>query len=332
VSVKGAFNRIPIIHLGLPRTATKTLQWRLFACHSEIYYMGRYDGHIFKGKYSKFDACRDEDVQTIMNEIAYGHVYSPDFGKCQKILEGIFIKANEKNLVPVWSWESYSTDILSKKRVRARNLKKVFGEAKIFITLRNPVTLLESAYFLHLRRDNVGARWKGRWPFYYPIEKWLEKYFIGEVQYYLQYAETIKVYVEHFGLDNIHVFLFEDLLNDRQLFFEKICMAMEIDVDEGVKLTEKSVDNTRWTEAQIDALIKIKKSKLQSLSYRFSDKSRRKEMLGLDHMNMPLVKGNKAEAQIPSAWKKRILTLTREGNVWLTEKFNLPLSQYGYFG
>ena len=36
----------PVIHIGMPKTATKTLQWRLFAEHSEIYYLGRFDGSL----------------------------------------------------------------------------------------------------------------------------------------------------------------------------------------------------------------------------------------------------------------------------------------------
>ena len=46
------------------------------------------------------------------------------------LLDNDLKHAREKNLLPVWSWESYSTDILAQRRVRALNLKKVFGDCK----------------------------------------------------------------------------------------------------------------------------------------------------------------------------------------------------------
>jgi len=46
--------RIPVIHIGMPKTATKTLQWGLFNGHSEIYYLGRFDGPQFRSDHKKF--------------------------------------------------------------------------------------------------------------------------------------------------------------------------------------------------------------------------------------------------------------------------------------
>ena len=324
--------RVPVIHIGMPKTATKTLQWRLFACHSEIFYLGRFDGSFFEGKYRQFGACRDQNVKSLMQQIAYGDIYNPDFSQCKKILAEVLEPAHQQNLLPVWSWESYSTDILAKRRVRARNLKKVFGEARILMTIRHPVALLESAYFQQLRRDNVGAHGTvGQPPYYLPIDDWLSSEFNGEVIPHLQYADTIQAYVDQFGIDNISVFLFEDLFADKHTFFKSICDAMGVDHDEGIRLMDEKTDNERWTVRQIEALVKIKGSFFESLKFRFSDKQTRKQLLELGRDNIPLMEGPKAQAPISPEWQNKIYEMTEKGNRWIEEMFNLPLEKYGYF-
>jgi hypothetical protein len=333
MSVSGSQERIPVIHIGMPKTATKTLQWRLFACHSEIFYLGRFDGRVFEGKHRDFDACRDQSVQSIMKQIAYDDIYNPDFSQCKELLQDVLAPAIEQNLLPVWSWESYSTDILAKRRVRARNLKKLFGEAKIIMTLRNPVALLESAYFQQLKGDNVGAYAnKGRSPYYLPIDEWLASEFNGEILPHLEYAETIQAYVDQFGLENVSVFLFEDLFTDKHAFFKSICDAMGVASEEGIRLMDEKTDNERWTVGQIESLANIKNSYLQSLKFKFSARDTRKQMLGLERSNISIMDGPKAKAPISTEWQNKIYEVTEKGNRWLEEVFNLPLKKHGYYG
>ena len=55
--------RTAFVHIRLPKTGTKTLQWRLFAAHPEIYCLGRFDGPAYRATYRRFDCCRDAAVQ-----------------------------------------------------------------------------------------------------------------------------------------------------------------------------------------------------------------------------------------------------------------------------
>lgn len=325
--------RIPVIHIGMPKTATKTLQWRLFSAHSEVFYLGRFDGFYFQGKYRQYDACRDASVQALMQRIAYGNVSNLDYAECRKVYARIVAPALAENLLPVWSWESYSTDILAKRRRRALNLKEVIGEARIIMVLRRPVALLESAYFQQLKRDNVGARGKfGHPPYYQTINDWLRDNFNGEILPHLEYAQTIQAYVDLFGAENVHVFLFEDLQADPVVFFGQICAAMGIGAEEGIRLVKGHTDNTRWTTRQIAALERIAASKVKSLMFRFAPRSVRRDLLGVDPDGAPLEKGEKARGQISPEWQRRIYETTWQGNLWLQEVYGLPLEKYGYFG
>jgi hypothetical protein len=325
--------QIPVIHIGMPKAASTTLQHRLFAAHSEIYYLGRYDGAMYRELYRQYDACRNTTVQELMKQIAYENVYDPDFNRCKELLSQVLLPAKGKNLLPVWSWESYATDILAKRRVRARNLKKVFGKARIMIILRHPVALLESVYFQQLKRDNIGAYAKfGKLPYYRPIDAWLDENFSGEIISHLEYAETLRIYANLFGPTNVRVFLFEKLVENDSRFFSDLCRWMDIDGEEGLRLATDSVDNQRWTTVQLERLKEISSSKRKAMVFAFQDKKRRKKMLGLGKNGVPFLGGEKARAFISEAWQNKIYELTAEGNRWLQEVFNLPLAEYGYFG
>ncbi len=331
--VSSASDRIHVIHIGLPKTATTTLQSRLFSAHSEVFYLGRFEGAYFQGKYRQFDQYRDKSVQALMLQIAHGDVYNPDFTKCRKLFDQIIEPALKKNLLPVLSWESYSTDILAKRRVRARNLKRVFGEARIIITLRNPITLLESAYFQQLKRDNVGSRAKrGSLPYYRLIDDWLNDNYGGEILPHLQYVETIQTYINQFGIKNVHVFLFEDLISDHDRFFQQICDVMGISAEEGIRLVRGKFENNRWTTRQVEALENIVGSGMKSLFFRFASRKTRRKLLELDQDRKPLVSGEKARAPISVEWQKQIYEITRQGNQWLQETYGLQLKKNGYFG
>lgn len=325
--------RKPVIHIGMPKTATKTLQWRLFSRHSEIHYLGRFDGPQFKKRYQSLDCCRNAQVQKAMQQLAYNDVFSPDFDRCRKWLQPTLTEANERDLVPVWSWESYATDVLSKRRVRARNLKRVFGDATILMALRNPLVLLESAYFQQLKRDNVSPRLKwGSPPYYRSMDEWLKDNFQGEVLPHLQYGETVEAYVEQFGIENVHVFLFEDLIADEQQFFRRICEVMQIDAEEGLRLIQGERDNERWTTRQLEILREIVDSPRLSFLFRMTPHRRRLAWLELEAFGTPKHSGEKARAPISDSWKEQIFRAAEPGNRWLEKHFELPLTRLGYCG
>ena len=61
---------LPALHIGLPRTGTKTLQWHLYAKHPEVYYLGIFDGNRNHRYTISLDYCRDEHAQRMLKGIA----------------------------------------------------------------------------------------------------------------------------------------------------------------------------------------------------------------------------------------------------------------------
>lgn len=325
-------SKIPVIHIGMPKTATKTLQWRIFAQHSEIFYLGRFDGAPFKGKYRPYRACRDETVLEIMNEIAYDNISNPDVKACRQLLDQYLLAHNPDDKLPVWSWESYSTDSRRSRQFRAKNLRQVFGDAKILMTIRHPVALLESAFLQQLRRDNIaGGYIRGKGVFYCSIDNWVTRDFLGDVSNHLDYSETVRMYIEEFGQGNVRVLAFEELLRDKEAFYQQICDFMAIDLEEAMSLVKGHVDNSRWSQIQLDKLNNIDRSPFAAMRFRFASRRTRKAMLNLAKNGEPLKFSQKARVEISQNLRKQIMERTEEGNKWLDDAFNLGLQAYGYY-
>jgi hypothetical protein len=315
----------------MPKTATKTLQWRVFSQHQDIFYLGRFDGGPFAGKYRAFEACRDESVFAVMDQIAYSGISNPDVGKCRRRLGQYLHEQNPENRLVVWSWESYSTDSAQSRRYRAENLKNLFGQAKIVATIRHPVKLLQSAYLQQLKRDNIGAGYRrGNGVFYCPIDDWFEQDHSGDISNHLDYAGTIGVYAELFGLENVKVLAFEDLLQDRRSWFLELCNFMGIDGAKALSSASDHKDNSRWNTTQLELLRKIKASPIRRLFFRYAKKDMRKKMLELNGRGAPKNDGDKASELLSASNHNSVIDRTREGNQWLEETFGLDLASWGY--
>ncbi len=323
--------RLPVVHIGMPKTATKTLQWRLFALHSDIYYLGRYDGRPFKGKYQRYLGCRDADVFRVMEHVAYQGVFDADVDSCRQHLDAYLQQHNGEGKLPVWSWESYGTDSFEMRSRRAQNLRQLLGQAKILVGIRHPVGLLESAYMQQLKRDNIGgyAHW-GKRCFFPSFTEWFERNHRGDIDNHLDYPRTIRTYAELFGEQNVYVAVFEELREAPERFWGKICEFMGVDSREALELVAGNADNTRWTEIQLQRLGTIHDSSLRSLAFRLSGKRRRKSLLDLRPNESPGTKAARAKPDISPATRADIVRRTSEGNRWLQQAFGLELDRWGY--
>jgi hypothetical protein len=323
----------PVIHIGLPKTATTTLQKRLFARHSEVLYLGRYVDDNASDPCHHYWSCISEQVSQAMQDLNVHFVHDPNIAQCRDQLHSAMAEATERRLVPVWSWESYATDLLSRRRLRARNLKALFGHAKIMICLRNPISLIEAAYFFQLKRDNISpdyCRWHK--PYYLTIDAWLDENYQHEVGPHLDYAETIKTYIKFFGRDNVHVFLFEDLVADQVSFTRQLCAVMGIDAEESLDLLRGASDNQRMSAAQIDRLKHLAQSHWKSAVFQFTPARLRTRLYRLEAGGDDPSTTAKPRATLSAAWRERIFDDVRAGNQWLKNIYSLNLDGYGYSG
>jgi len=316
------------IHIGLPKTATKALQSNLFARHDGLYYLGTYH----EPEHLQYRKCRDAQVERLMNWLIFSR-RQPDLRACRKLFEQIMHGVSPER-VALWSFEALSMNRVKRRRAWAERLHQVFGPSKVIITLRHPLSLVESVYFQVIKRDNVedGARW-GRTPWYRDLDQWLETAFSRSRHNapvnHLDYARTIQIYADVFGRESIHIKLFEQMIEDTGAFSRSVCESIGIDPKGCADLNMDQRRNTRWTQSQMDRLRSIQRSPVRSLQYRFASRARRMKMLGLDDSHTP-AEDDKAEVVIPDYWRERICDLTRQGHQYLMETWNLPLDKYDY--
>lgn len=325
-------DRFPCIHIGMPKTGTKTLQMCLFARHSQVDFLGTYTGHPKRWPRQ----CRDRDVEELMAELIWDRHERPDLERAAACFKRAVKPSLDRGLTPVWSWESLMENRPEVQRQRAENLKVIFGDCKIIATIRHPIKLLESLYLQLLKRDNIGGMAHvGRPPRYEPIDEWILENWdrIGDApKSHLEYPEALEIYADVFGRENVGVFLFEQLLNDPRRYYAGVCEFVGIAAEEAISHCEGERENQRWTRQQMMRLQSIHSSWIASTVFRYSPRGFRRRLLGLhdDHGCAILHREPAARATISTPLKERVHEKTRAGNRRLMEQWNLPLADYQY--
>jgi hypothetical protein len=315
------------IHAGLPRTGTTTLQTHLFARHTQIRYLGVFKGRLARSKPAigrsshEQTLFRDSQVEALMNELVFERAATPDLDRARELWRGICAGAPAAR--KVWSWEGLATDTFEKREARAANLARVLGPANVLITLRHPVTLLESTYFQILRRNNNHDHkpgWRGT-VWYQPIGEWLDHHWSGELEPILDYARTVEIYRRHFGAGSVRVMLFEDLARNPGAYVTEVCRLAGVDVQEGMHRTAGRLENAtssrlvetvrRWRDLPLGFLMTKLAVSMELRGWLRSDPTERAPVLD-------------------ERGRRRVAERTRDGNRRLRDELGLDLARYDY--
>jgi hypothetical protein len=316
------------IHAGMPRTGTTTLQTHLFARHTEVHYLG-----VFKGKLARerppidrssrgLTLFRDSQVEALMNQLLFEGAANPDL----QVAASAWQRICESSPRPrrVWSWEGLGTDVAEKREARAANLARILSPAKVLITLRHPVRLLESTYFQILRRNNNldnNPGWKGT-VWYQPIDEWLDRHWSGELEPILDYARTVEIFRRHFGADSVRVLLYEDLARDPAAYVAEVCRLAGIDEEEGVQRTAGRLENPS-SKRLVDT---VRRSRERPLGFLRTKIAVALELRGWGRGET----ANRAAQTLDESRRQRVAERTRDGNRRLRDELGLDLARYDY--
>ncbi len=196
--------------------------------------------------------------------------------------------------------------------------------AKVLITLRHPVRLLESTYFQILRRNNNrdnNPGWKGT-VWYQPIDEWLDRHWGGELEPILDYARTVEIFRRHFGAESVRVLLYEDLARDPAAYVAEVCKLAGIDVEEGVQRTAGRLENST-SKRLVET---VRRSRGRPLGF-----LRTKLAVALELQGW--WRGDAADRAAPTldqSRRQRVAERTRDGNRRLRDELGVDLARYDY--
>lgn len=194
-----------IIHIGYPKTATTWFFQYFYPCikNSERIY---FDDLIIDYEKNIFELRNSIVSQEDQSVILMSHVFS--------------------GLVNFNYNEGYY------RKFFINHLKKHFPEATIVIFLRNQLDFLASGYSSYVMRGGT-----------FTVEKLfgkkrenIQSVFSLE---YLNYCNLIELYQNFYGKENVHVFCYEEFLNNNINFLEEFIVRLNLEVDMNLISTEK---------------------------------------------------------------------------------------------
>lgn len=300
-----------VIHIGANKTGSTTLQRALFSRHSGLHYLGE-------------DGAGYEVYGELLNSmIADDDLYYPA-DRCRDLFQQHLQQAAGKTFL-------YSSEDVMTSRIPRRcaeRLKSLVPDARILLVIRNQLTAIPSFYVNH------GAFLKPAPPSYYrryvSFDDWMafqmmfSKY--GALASYY-YDRLLTLYADMFGSENIHVLLFEEFLDDRKTFVERLCRVLELDdVGEAMTLIDGRHERPSIT-ARLLAYNRFRTKFFWGVSFSgyipFG-----KVIAGA--LQRFLDSGPRAKVELSLAWQRKISSLYAKDNLALAKLYKLPLEKYGY--
>jgi hypothetical protein len=312
------------IHLGLPKTASTTLQTQLFEHHSQLHYFG---------KFTKGGVHQPVRPAFLAKQVKILHAGADNILE-QSIPDQLAYAAKHK-LTPLLSQEGLANGTPERKREQAQRFKETFGPCSAILVLREPTSFIQSFYTqqlvnFHTISFGQRAQWMqqlGKPPRYFDVNQWLDLCWNPQnpPQKILSTADTADIFADVFGRENIHLFIFEELVQTPERFLKRLSDCLNIDTAESIQLTLRKRVNDRITADIVDQIKTMEKSFMQRHRFRRADTQTRWDMLFSDPGCT-----EKLRPELSNAWKKTIQEFCRDQNHRLAEDWNLPLADYGY--
>jgi hypothetical protein len=317
-----------VLHVGLSKTGTTTLQQFIFPKHPEILYLGK-DRTLQTPM-----ECTNEFAFKILNPLLWNHKLALDLAQLTRSKEEF--KQTQKTKDGLWlaSWEELGSRPQRLNLESIRRIKKGFGTCRLLVFLRNPFQRIPSEYLQSLRYNylTLGKRSRGLrsllQPLYLDLEQWLSKeQSSGYLEILLGASDLIRGSMEIVGKENIGVFLFEEFRNNPQQSIRSVCDFLCVDPQQAIDMldNEETHLNARMTQGQVEYLQSLQKSPWKRLAGYWKN-HRARRLLYRQHGGDQQL----AKPQLSDQWKGRISDSTREGHRWLSETFGLNMEQHGY--
>ncbi len=303
-----------LIHIGLAKTATTSLQRNLLSRHPEIYYFG------FEN--------RDVSMRWVLKMIKSQDSIDYRQSKVSRLINGIFERNPLGNKKLVVSDEfltlPYHPEYTAVDRAAiARRLRDTFGAARILMVIRRPQDLLGALYsewmkwygIRHMSRVDFDTWVTGM--LNTPTTTWLSL---------LKYYDIYQVYGEIFGFNCIALYLYEELERDNAAFATRVCQYVGVSQEGAGELFGQKRFRSRLKQWQVqERLIFTPHPRLWRI---YHNLRRRRPISSLMNRFLP---GKPAGAHLSPEITTRIDRRFRSQYEKLASNTGLDLKGYGYW-
>ena len=297
-----------LLHIGLPKTATSTIQTGLSG-FNQITNIGK----KYPWRTPEYDSIEQ-------NEFWRAKAHQPESeydvevvrSKLRSILndsdEPIFISNEDL------SYQTYQDNL-----VKLRRLKELFPEAEIILFIRNQVSWLKSYYSMLPQSPFIPVIGNKHLTFDQWIDLCFKHYNYSHLPglNYLKLMENIE---SLFG--NVQIFIFEEFVKSKSKFAQYLSSNLDLDLKEVTSKLEER------TNTATDA-------KVVHFYNRYLKPMGLKNILGentkkLIYRQLAMILPNK-DKSLSIHNEKRIFDLFKDSNRQLSEKYNLSLKEFGYY-
>lgn len=315
-----------VLHVGLSKSGTATLQRTIFREHSQIYNLGKNVSlDVPKG-------CRSQQIYQLLDPLLWHPSTLTNFDELRRQYASLVITEATDKQVAVGSWEALGDTENHQFEQMINRVVRVAPDMKMMISLRNPLNWMGSLYLQELQghyvkknRDDV---FRGR-P-YLSFDEWIaRKTGNRPIRDWLAHVENIKSAISLLGRERVGVFLFEQLRSEPSEYYAAIASFLGIDKDETLRLSAESHYNKRLLKTEVDYAEKVNASFLSRHRWRNQNKKERK-MAMQKHVQSSGEDRTPAKANLSEFWRDQVVDGTRKDYHWLSRELGLDLAQYHY--
>lgn len=315
-----------VLHVGLSKTATTTLQHALFAKHPQIKFLGKHlNNGVPKG-------CLSQELYDFLLPLIWKPGKALDLEKHRRYFSDYIEPLAGEEKVIVASWEGLANLPAPVFKKVIQRLLAVCADIKVIFGLRKPTDWVASEYLQQLQHQYLHANlplFRGR-P-YLAMESWLEKISSrgGGLDGWLSYTNNIRESVALLGAKNVGVFVFEQLKSDQKSYYSPIASFLSIDVNTSLELVSQQHYNPSLSLQNIEYFKFVDASLVRRLQWLLSTEKKRRIAADMPYGRKP-VPNDRPQIELPEAWVSKIIEVTGRDHVWINEQFELDLSSYGY--
>ncbi len=315
------------LHLGLPKTATTTLQNTLFCQHPGICYLGK--RRTWEKTQEREKGCASNEIYRALRPVFWDREESTDPARVRAVLQE-YSRANGPQKPILGSWEGLLIKPPEAFQAMLREARNLLGDVRVVVTLRNPLKRLPSAYLHAMKACTRHGRHhtmpEGR--VFVSFDEWLKGAPRDPKAHdsRFDFGDNLRFAVELLGRDKVGVFLLEDMIEDRDAFVTSLLDFMGID-NGGAELVGDQHLNPAFNAAQLAFLKSIDESPEQRERWLALSRPERESQMEKIAEDSP---GDKYNIVLSDDQRELIEARSRDLDRWLVDTFGLDLERHGY--